>query len=235
MILNMEREGAEEAILFLHTGLQTGKTDFHFQSNALKASYTIIRPDLRGHGHSINNDLSNFFEDSAVDLAEMGIDSVHVVGCSLGALVGMAFAKRFPNYVISLTLSGIKPVKPNNWTDLHQADVAQQAQLLHSQDAVAYFDQLHQSDWRLFLEMAKNEDWYPFEWTKDLTGVDVPVLILVGEENEAEVEGALHYRMLKEDVHIGIVPFATHLVHAQQPAIYTELIQTFLKKSEVPA
>ncbi|WP_369903297.1 alpha/beta fold hydrolase [Bacillus manliponensis] len=70
MILHTEVLGDGEPIVFLHTGLQTGLTDFEYQREYFKGKYKIILPDLRGHGNSVENDFTNFFEDSALDIAE---------------------------------------------------------------------------------------------------------------------------------------------------------------------
>ncbi|WP_409295869.1 alpha/beta fold hydrolase [Peribacillus sp. SCS-26] len=234
LILHTEILGNGEPLLFLHTGLQRGMTDFQFQREYFKDRYQIILPDLRGHGQSVHDDFSAFFEDSAQDLSEtlshLGVDSAHIAGCSLGALAGLFFAKRFPSKVKSLTLSGILSEQPDNWLDMQKEDIAHQAQLLKNEEAIRYFDALHKSDWRQFLELAKNDDWYPFEVTKDLEGITSPVLIMVGEGNKAETKGTLFYPSIKEDVHVSIIPFASHLVHSQQPEIYTKILEAFLNK-----
>ncbi|MFD1019654.1 alpha/beta fold hydrolase [Thalassobacillus hwangdonensis] len=234
MILHTEVLGEGQPIVFLHTGLQTGMTDFEYQREYFKDKYKIVVPDLRGHGNSVNEDLGNFFEDSAEDLAEtlsqLDLESVHIVGCSLGGLVGLYFAKRYSHKIKSLTISGILSEKPDNWLELQKEDVEHQAQLLKNKDAVSYFDSLHKSDWRQFLEMAKNDEWYPFEETKDLDGFNAPVLYMVGERNEAETKGALFYPSLKEDVHVSIIPFASHLVHSEQPDIYSRILEKFINE-----
>lgn len=124
MILHTEVFGDGEPIIFLHTGLQTGMTDFEFQREFFKDKYKVILPDLRGHGNSVVDDLSNFFEDSAKDIAEtlnhLGIESTYIVGCSLGALVGLFFTKRFPDKVKSLTISGVLSERPNNWLEIQK-------------------------------------------------------------------------------------------------------------------
>lgn len=236
MILHTEEVGTGEAIVFLHTGLQTGLTDFEYQREFFKSSFQVVLPDLRGHGKSVNNDLSNFFEDAARDLFDTlekkEMESVHIVGASLGALVGLFFSKRFPEKVKSLTLSGITPGKPENWNQMHQEDVEVQTQLLQNKEAVGYFDQLHAADWKQFLYMARNDEWYPFEETKDLAGIPSPILLIVGEGNPNETEGALSYRSMHHNVHVSIIPFAYHLVHAEQPKLYSEVLELFLKKLE---
>lgn len=234
LLLHTEVFGNGEPIVFLHTGLQTGLTDFEYQREYFKHTYKVILPDLRGHGKSIDNNFSNYLEDSAMDLIEtldkLGVESAHVVGCSLGALVGLSFAKKFPHRVNSLTISGILPEKPKKWLEMNKEDAESQAQLLQNDDAVNYFDSLHMSDWRQFLYMARDEEWYPFQVTKDLDGINSPVLYMVGEGKISETKGAIVYPLIKDDVHVSIIPFASHLIHSEQPEIYTKVLDLFIKK-----
>lgn len=78
------------------------------------------------------------------------------------------------------------------------------------------------------LEVAKDENWYPFEETRDLNGINSPILYIVGEGMKAEVKGALLYHSMKDDIHVSIIPFASHLVHSEQPGIYTEILEGFI-------
>src|SRR5699024_10290782 len=57
VILHTETIGSGEPLVILHTGLQTGKTDFQAQKEKFKQSYRVILPDLRGHGSSISNEI----------------------------------------------------------------------------------------------------------------------------------------------------------------------------------
>lgn len=146
------------------------------------------------------------------------------------ALVGLSFAKRFSKKTKSLTISGVIFEKPNNWLDLHKQDMERQEQLLNNEEIVAYFNNLHKSNWKDSLEIAKDENWYPFEITKDLEGITSPVLFMVGEGKKSETQGALYYPSIKDDVHVSIIPFASHLVHAEQPDIYTKILEKFIKR-----
>ncbi|RCW76942.1 alpha/beta fold hydrolase [Saliterribacillus persicus] len=234
MILHTEVLGDGEPIVFLHTGLQTGLTDFESQRDYFKDKYKVILPDLRGHGESITDDLTNFFEDSAKDIADtlnnLEVDSAHIVGCSLGALVGLSFAKRFTKKTKSLTISGVMFEKPNNWLELHKQDMERQEQLMKNDEIVGFFNNLHKSNWKESLEIAKDENWYPFEITKDLEDITSPILFMVGEGNKTETKGALFYPSIKDDVHVSIIPFASHLVHSEQPDIYTKILEKFINK-----
>src|SRR5690606_39129893 len=129
---------------------------------------------------------------------------------------------RFPHKVKSLTISGVLSIKPENWIEIHKEDVESQTLLLQNEDVTKYFDNLHGSNWRQFIYLGRDEHWYPFHITKDLDGINSPVLYMVGEGNKAETNGAILYPLLKEDVHVSIIPFASHLVHSEQPEIYTK-------------
>lgn len=52
---------------------------------------------------------------------------------------------------------------------------------------------------------------------------------MVGEGNKGETKGAILYPQMKENVHVSIIPFASHLVHTDQPDIYTKVLDVFLQ------
>ncbi|PFA69200.1 alpha/beta hydrolase [Bacillus sp. AFS015802] len=237
MILHTEVYGEGEPIVLLHTGLQTGNTDFVKQREVLQESMKVIVPDLRGHGKSVNNDFGNYFEDAADDLKEtldhLQINQLHLVGCSLGGLVGLRFAKKYPDRLRSLTLSGITSDKPDNWKEMHSQDVQFQRELLENSEFTKPLDQQHDSDWKQFIYMARDEDWYPFDLTSDLDHIRAPILYMVGEGNKAEVATAAKYQRVHPHVHVCVIPFASHLVHEQKPERYTEVLLDFLSEIQV--
>ncbi|WP_411954790.1 alpha/beta fold hydrolase [Alkalibacillus sp. S2W] len=232
MILHTEVSGTGEEVVFLHTGLQTGKTELDVQKDYFKQKYKVILPDLRGHGKSVSQNLTNYFHDSARDLAEtlenLGIHSAHIVGCSIGALVGLVVAKNHPERVKSLTLSGIIPEKPTDWDEMDKEESENIAKMLENPEAVAYFDNIHDGDWRELLDSILGEDWYPFEETKDLASLEMPVLFIVGEQNEHETIGVIKYPKMNRNIHVSIIPFAGHVVHLDQPEIYNKIVEAFL-------
>lgn len=233
MILHAEVFGEGEPFVFLHTGLQTGESDFSIIKESFQDHYQVILPDLRGHGQSYSENISgNFLDDSVEDLYEtlkaLDIEKPHVIGCSLGAFVALGFAKKFPNELSSLTISGVMSEKPRNWSEMHKESVAQQTELLKDEQAVGFFNQLHQSDWTQFLHMSKNEDWYPFNLTAEISDIKAPMLFIVGEGNTAEVKTAASYQTMNENLHVCVLPFASHLVHTQKPDIFSAILQEFI-------
>jgi pimeloyl-ACP methyl ester carboxylesterase len=234
LILHTEVFGEGDPIIFLHTGLQTGLTDFTYQREYFEKNYKVFVPDLRGHGQSIESDFSNYFNDSAIDLKETldhyNVDKVHMVGCSLGALVGLKFSKMFPDRIKTLTLSGIMTEKPDNWYEMNKEQYAQRTEAITNEHALNYFNTLHQSDWKQFISMGKSEDWYPFEDTKDVGTFTFPTLLLFGEGIRHETKGASDFPKQDNQIHVSIIPFASHMVHTEQPELYTRVVNVFIKK-----
>ena len=238
MILHTSVIGEGDPIVFLHSGLQTGESDFNYQCEHFRKNYKVILPDLRGHGKSKVNqiDVINFFEDSAKDLKEtldfLKVEKAHIVGGSLGALAGLFFAKRFPDRVSSLTLSGVTSEKPYNWAELQLIDARMQMAIFENREAVNYFNQLHLSNWQSFIRQSQELDWYPFNEIGDALSIRCPALIIVGEGMLHEVSGALNYREKNDHFHMAVVPLAAHLVHNEQPEIYTAILEKFLGNIE---
>ncbi len=236
MILHTNKIGPGEALVFLHSGLQTGETDFIYQKEYFNEKFNVITPDLRGHGLSPSVDIQNYFEDSASDLLEtlnhLELDKIHLVGSSLGSLVAIKFAQMYPERIITLTVSGITTIKPENWMEIHNEDVSYQANLLINEEAISYFDQLHGQNWQQFIHMGKNANWYPFEDMNMLSSCSFPTLIMVGEAQRNETNVALEYPMNNSNVHIAIVPLAGHLVHSDQPKIYSLILEEFIQQND---
>ena len=75
---------------------------------ALAGDLTCVRYDLRGHGESpippTPYALDELVEDLEALRARLGHESIHVIGHSLGAMIGPAYARAYPERVRTVTL-----------------------------------------------------------------------------------------------------------------------------------
>ncbi|MGR9049549.1 alpha/beta fold hydrolase [Halobacillus faecis] len=236
MILHTEVAGDGEPLVFLHTGLQTRKTDFDKQREYFSSKYQVISPDLRGHGESQADDLDDYFNQAADDLAEtlssLEIKRAHIAGCSFGALVAIFLAKRHTEFVMTLTISGVTPLKPDNWKFMNEEESKFRMNLLKDQETCAYFDSLHGEGWQRFIHMGQDDDWYPFEAIRSIQSLNMPIFYLIGEGLEHEVNGLMDYKEQSDSVHTAVLPFASHLVHTEQPELYNKTLEVFLSNCE---
>lgn len=100
-------EGQGPALFLIH-GIGSRRAGWASLVEQLKDSFTCISYDLRGHGDS-PLPAGRFGLDDLVDdlerlRARLGIERAHFAGHSLGGMIGPAYARRFPDRVISLGL-----------------------------------------------------------------------------------------------------------------------------------
>ena len=87
--------GSGPAIIFIH-GFGARKTSWDNVTQHLKDRFTCISYDLRGHGESPKGDFPYSLEALVNDLEalrkEINISKVHLVGHSLGGMIGPALS-----------------------------------------------------------------------------------------------------------------------------------------------
>ncbi len=76
----------------------------------LARDYRVLRRDMRGHGQSADPgpdykwSVDDLLHDMKSFLDELGLDNVHYVGESVGGILGVTFAARWPERFKSMTL-----------------------------------------------------------------------------------------------------------------------------------
>ncbi|MNK19815.1 3-oxoadipate enol-lactonase 2 [compost metagenome] len=106
-------EPAQSEPVFLLHGLGSCAEDWRPQIDALGSSFRLIVPDLRGHGASPapNGDwqIGDFANDLFNLMDQLDVPRAHIVGFSLGGMVGLEMANRAPGRVASLCLINSQP------------------------------------------------------------------------------------------------------------------------------
>ncbi|WNG25327.1 alpha/beta fold hydrolase [Cystobacter fuscus] len=110
--LHLEESGAGEPVLLLH-GLGSSGRDWEFVAPGLAAHHRVLVPDVRGHGRSDKPEgpygVPLFARDMAALCARLGLTRVHVVGLSMGGMIGFQLAVERPELVRSLTVINSGP------------------------------------------------------------------------------------------------------------------------------
>jgi len=104
--LYYEIEGTGEPVLFLH-GLGSSSAAWEFQKEAFAPQYRLIMPDIRGHGRSDKPPgpySMALFAADVVDLMDaLEAPAAHIVGLSLGGMIGFQMAVDYQERLLSLT------------------------------------------------------------------------------------------------------------------------------------
>ena len=100
-------EGNGPALYMVH-GIGSRKTTWDSMIDVLKQDFTCVSYDLRGHGDSPVPETPYSLEQLVEDLEalrdKLGHEQIHVIGHSLGGMIGPAYARKFPNRVLSVGL-----------------------------------------------------------------------------------------------------------------------------------
>ena len=100
-------EGQGPALYMVH-GIGSRKTTWNEMIEGLKDSFTCVTYDLRGHGDSPEPPTPYTLDDLVDDLealrVKLGHEKIHVIGHSLGGMIGPAYAHAYPDRAMSVGL-----------------------------------------------------------------------------------------------------------------------------------
>lgn len=122
--LHYEEYGRGAPVLLVH-GLGSSCQDWEYQIPALAAQYRVIVVDVRGHGRSDKPrerySMPGFSADIEALLEHLQLGPVHLVGLSMGGMIGFQLAVDQPQLLKSLTIVNSAPeVKIKRFGDFRQ-------------------------------------------------------------------------------------------------------------------
>lgn len=122
--LYYEDHGQGEALLLVH-GLGSSTQDWEYQIPHLARSRRVLSLDLRGHGQSDKPrqrySMAGFAADVAALIEHLQLANVHLVGISMGGMVGFQLGVERPELLRSLCIVNSAPeVKVKRAADLWQ-------------------------------------------------------------------------------------------------------------------
>lgn len=252
-------------LVFLHGFLGSGESWFEV-AQPLSENHFCILPDLPGHGKAANGDISsNLNFDIVTDwlfrlLSETPLSKIHLAGYSLGGRIALAFACRFPERILTMTLESASPGIMNESERASRlAEDTLRAEAILRDGMSAFVEQWYQMP--LFASLkarpqklaaikesaSRNDPRWMAKIIRELSpGVQIPlwdslsklsfpVLLIAGEKDPKYVEIIHAMAGQIRGARLSIVPGAGHNVHAEQPQEYVVLLNEFLESSAANA
>ncbi|MEM9278424.1 MAG: alpha/beta hydrolase [Pseudomonadota bacterium] len=100
-------DGEGPPLILIH-GIGAARDTWRFALPVLKNHFTVVTYDLRGHGASPVPSTTFGMDELVNDLERVreraGIEQAHFAGHSLGGMIGPAYARQYPQRVLSLGL-----------------------------------------------------------------------------------------------------------------------------------
>ncbi|WP_425916124.1 alpha/beta fold hydrolase [Pseudomonas sp. GWSMS-1] len=123
--LHYEEYGRGAPVLLVH-GLGSSTRDWEYQIPELARHYRVIALDVRGHGRSDKPrerySIQGFAEDVAALIEHLQLPQVHLVGISMGGMIGFQLGVDHPELLKSLCIvnSGpeVKAKRPRDYIEI---------------------------------------------------------------------------------------------------------------------
>jgi len=110
-------EGAGPPLILIH-GIGAARDAWRFMVPVLREHFTVISYDLRGHGTSPLPNGEFGLDELVADLEQLrrrtGIERAHFAGHSLGGQIGPAYARAYPDRVLSLGILSTAAFRTEN-------------------------------------------------------------------------------------------------------------------------
>jgi pimeloyl-ACP methyl ester carboxylesterase len=236
-------QGAGPPLVLLHGATSSGREDFAAQVPLLSKAFLVYLPDARGHASTRWDAADGFSQDWLVDDLEafvdgLGLETFHLMGCSMGGMTALRFAVRAPERVQTLVLIGTSVHREPRASVAHH--LMDPARILAQQPAwAAELGRRHDpvqgvGGWQRLLpaiawDVAAQVPLTPAE----LHTIDCPTLVACGDRDPfVPVEQAAGLaRQLRHGL-LFVAPACGHAVMAQQAGLFNEAMAGFYRSTK---
>jgi len=197
-------------------------------------------------------------EDLRALLGQLGIESAHLVGLSLGGNVVLNLALRHPELCRSIVVAGTGSgtIEREQWA----RDMASNAEALAREGMAPFVERYGRGPTRLqllrkdplgfetfrrqFLEHSAEGSRRIIEGVivarptifaleERLRALRVPTLVVVGDEDRPCVEPALFMKQQIPGAGLAVLPRTGHTINLEEPRLFNELVGDFLRTVEL--
>ena len=240
--------GAKPPVVLLH-GLMGSGACWTLLARALEGDFDVVMPDARGHGDSSAPHHGYRYDDLASDVAGLvrglKLSRPVLLGHSMGGMTAAVVASRGAGMIRGLILVDPTFLSPERQREVRDSDVAEQhRRVLGLQKAglVAQARARHphrapeivelQAEARLKTRMGAFDVLTPPnpEYRDVVSAIDVPSLLVIGDDPVVTPAMATELRSLNPRVQIEQVQDAGHGLPFEQPERLGEVVMAFLRE-----
>lgn len=237
--LNMYYEiyGSGQPLVLLHGGMTTLQ-DFYLMLSIFAQKRQVIVFERQGHGHTADIDrpftLEQWADDTAALFNYLKIEQADILGYSTGGSIAIAFALRHPNRVRKLvTISAIynnEGYLPGMMEGLKHAKAENMPPVMREMYVKVA---PRPDDWEKLVEKSAQAAATFKGWSKkDLRTINVPTLVMVGDNDIVRTEHAVELYRLLPHAQLAVLPATDHVgILFQRVEWMTGMITEFLNAS----
>ncbi len=219
----------------------------------LSAEFRCIRYDTRGHGRSTvaaaGYEIADLADDAAAILDNLGVETAHFAGLSLGGMTGQSFAIRHPERLRSLTLMATSAFMPPRaaWEERAALVRREGPQAILDATLERWFTAGFRHGCAATVQAVADEfraldrEGYAaaceaiarMDLRSSLGGVAAPTTIIAGHEDPATPPTmAQEIRDGVRGAQLSTLSPAAHLLAVERPSETTEILRAFVNATE---
>jgi 3-oxoadipate enol-lactonase len=243
------REGAP--VVMLSHSLASSMVMWNPQLTSLEANFQVLRYDMRGHGDSEAPDgaytLELLVDDAVALLDGLTIDCVHFVGLSIGGMIGQGLGLNHRDRLLSLTLCDTSAIMPDEAQPIlldriaaaRENGMSAQVEGTLERWFTPQYLQKNPPEVEMIRQQIAatplagyigcSEALRGLNYLERLSAIDIPTLIMVGEEDPGTpvaASEAIHERIASS--RLIILPAARHLSNIEQAEAFNQSMMSFL-------
>jgi 3-oxoadipate enol-lactonase len=247
--IHYELTGRGDVVLLLH-GLGSSCLDWELQVPALAKRYTVVAVDMRGHGCSQKPPgpyrIATFAADVAQVSRALALGPAHVVGISMGGMIGFQLAVDAPSLVRSLVVVNSAPAFVPR-TLRERLAVVQRLVALRALGLKGFARKVAEKNFprpdqeelrrKLASRLAQNDEAAYRAATRAILGWSVaehlgamrcPVLVVTGDQDYTPVAAKQAYASRIPRARVAVVADSRHCTPMDQPEAFNRLLLDFL-------
>jgi len=233
-----EIHGAGQPLVLLHGGLATIDNSFGKLIPELSKHYRVIALEQQGHGHTRDVDRPLSYEQMAEDtvalLAQLKIEKADFFGWSDGAAIGLQIAIKHPQMVRKLAMIGISYNNDGLEPEVVKGIASLTPEMIPKQFHDDYARVAPEpQQWAGVVAKIRTMavEWKGFS-REDLRGVNVPVLVMVGDRDIVRVEHAVEMFRIFRNARLAVLPGVSHFGVVERPEWVLGMVTSFLEGSK---
>ena len=247
--LYYEEQGVGKPLILLH-GLGADGRSWEYQRAVFAEQYRVLVVDVRGHGRSAKPpgpySVPQFANDMFALLDHLQVDQFHLVGLSMGGMIGFQMAVDQPARFKSVTVVNSGPeLVAQNWKERWQ--IVQRRLVLNfsSMEKIGQFigerlfPEPHQAEYLvMFVQQMRENDPRAYKaatnaligWSvrAKLNRIQCPVLVISGDMDYTPVANKAAYVREMPTAQLRVIENSRHGTPIDQPEAFNTAVLQFL-------
>lgn len=231
--------------------LATNATLWDDDARVLAPEFRVLQIDLRGHGRSESKTNVETLDDFASDIVAvwdaLGIDRSHVVGLSIGGMIGFGLALAYPERLLKLVAADCRSDAPemfvNNWINRRAVLKEKGMAGVADMTLATWFAKKTQAEKQHVIDRARamimetSDEGYVgastaiqrLDYKRRLGEIRVPTLMVVGAEDGPHPAEMREMAKLMPGTRLEEIEDAGHLANLEQPERFDAIVLSFLR------